>query len=105
MPCIESPCKSETVTVPLQNVGGSTLSATSNDVRGVVFSGAELRSLRVAAGLTQTTLADRIGRSVYTVAAYERGQQQPTAESLGNMAAVLGCTVSEFYTESGVPQP
>jgi transcriptional regulator with XRE-family HTH domain len=61
--------------------------------------GERLRTLRVAAGLTQSDLADGRFSKEY-VSQIERGKTRPTAETLQWLAARLG--VDPSYLESGV---
>lgn len=49
-----------------------------------------LRSVRAAAGLSQTELAARSGVSRQTISGLERGSQQPTRETLARLMEVLG---------------
>src|SRR5687768_15304284 len=58
-------------------------------VPGVPF-GERLRSLRLAARLTQGQLAARAGVSPASVAAYERGASRPGPEALARLAQALG---------------
>jgi transcriptional regulator with XRE-family HTH domain len=52
--------------------------------------GQRLRSLRLAAGLTQAALAERAGLAVGSVRDYERGRDEPRWGSLVKLLAVLG---------------
>lgn len=52
----------------------------------------ELRNRRVAAGLTQTQFAEKIGVKQATVSLYELGKTVPGVEKLPIIADVLGCT-------------
>ncbi len=52
-----------------------------------------LREARVAAGLTQTQLADLAGTSQPVVAAYESGSREPTVPMLNRMIAASGNTL------------
>jgi predicted nucleotidyltransferase len=47
----------------------------------------EVRSLRLAAGLTQNELADRSGVAQPNIAAYESGQRRPSAAMLTRLRA------------------
>jgi len=51
---------------------------------------ANLRRLRLAAGLTQEALAERIGSKQEQISALERGKTQPTYNTLKRLAAALG---------------
>ena len=52
--------------------------------------GRELKRLREELGLTQTQLAERIGRESSNISAYERGQQRPGVNTLPALAGALG---------------
>ena len=52
--------------------------------------GQRLRSLRLAAGLTQAALAEKAGLAVGSVRDYERGRDEPRWGSLVKLLAVLG---------------
>lgn len=52
-----------------------------------------LREARLAAGLTQTQLADLAGTSQPVVAAYESGSREPTVPMLNRMIAASGNTL------------
>ena len=52
-----------------------------------------LKSARVAAGLTQQALADRLGIWRETIAHWENGTRQPTLDRLPKIAEALGCEV------------
>ncbi|MFM7890530.1 MAG: helix-turn-helix domain-containing protein, partial [Actinomycetota bacterium] len=52
-----------------------------------------LREARVAAGLTQTQLADLAGMSQPVIAAYESGSREPTVPMLNRMIAASGNTL------------
>lgn len=56
--------------------------------------GSRLRVLRVAAGLTQEALAKRLGTTQSAIARMECGQKRTTLESIGRVAAALGCEVA-----------
>lgn len=52
--------------------------------------GTQLRRLRIAAGLTQTDLAERIGAGQGRISEYELGERQPGLDTLRALAGVLG---------------
>jgi transcriptional regulator with XRE-family HTH domain len=52
--------------------------------------GQRLRSLRLAAGLTQAALAQKVGLAVGSVRDYERGRDEPRWGNLVKLLAVLG---------------
>ncbi len=49
-----------------------------------------LRDARIAAGLSQTELAERSGTSQTALSAYERGRKTPSASTLGRILAASG---------------
>ncbi len=51
---------------------------------------------RVAAGLTQTAVADKLGCTASAVNQYENGKRQPSFEILVKLAEIYGCTVNDF---------
>lgn len=59
--------------------------------------GPQLRRLRKRRGLTQAGLAARIGRSVETLSALERGKNLPTLGVLQRTAAVLEVPLRDFF--------
>lgn len=56
--------------------------------------GARLRALRVQAGLTQETLAGRLGTTQSAIARMERGRKRTSLELIGRVAEALGCDVA-----------
>lgn len=60
------------------------------------FSGARLRAARLHAGLRPEQLALTIGRSVFSVYGYERGDL-PSVPVLGAIADSLGCATDDLY--------
>lgn len=60
--------------------------------------GLRLRELRIAKGLTQAELAERLEVSPATVGNYEQGTRRPTfPEDVVKIAAVLGVDVGELF--------
>lgn len=55
-----------------------------------------LKRARIAAGLTQEQLAERIGTSKQGVSNAERGKYPPTLEWLHAVAVAIGCPPSEL---------
>ncbi len=53
-----------------------------------------LRDCRVASGMTQQDLADRLGKSRTTVTHIEKGTRMPGGDVLVKMFEVFGCTVT-----------
>lgn len=66
------------------------------------FSGQRLRDARIAAHLRPEQLAHVVGRSVFTVHAYERGDIHPPINVLAQVAQVLGRSVDDFLSEEVV---
>ncbi len=58
-----------------------------------------IKKLRVARGLTQAQLAERVGTARSTVAKWETGASMPRIAVLCRLAEVLGCSVDELLTE------
>lgn len=66
------------------------------------FNGQRLRDARIAAHLRPEQLALIVGRSVFTVHAYERGDIHPPINVLAQVAQVLGRSVDDFLAEEVV---
>jgi transcriptional regulator with XRE-family HTH domain len=60
-----------------------------------------VRLRRVSRGLSQNTLADEAGLTQGQVSAIERGKANPTMESLGRIAQVLGVEVDVLFMKPG----
>ena len=56
----------------------------------------KVRQLRVAAGLTQQQLAERVHVSARTIISIEKGQYSPSLMLAYRMARVLGVTVEQL---------
>lgn len=68
--------------------------------------GARLRALRRARGLTQERLAERAGLSYKFVGEIERGQGNPTLETLVALAEALDVDVADLFEPAeSRPQP
>src|SRR5438105_4262282 len=65
--------------------------------------GQRLRELRLAAGLSQAQLAERLGAdvAVETVSRFERGAKVPSLAWIDRIAQVLGTTLEGLF--SGIP--
>lgn len=61
--------------------------------------GPRLRALRLAAGLTQKQLADRVGMHYQNLARLERGTRGPSWETVLKLADALGVSTEEFRDE------
>jgi DNA-binding XRE family transcriptional regulator len=60
------------------------------------FSPHQLRQRRRAAGLSREQVAVAIGRSYWTVAAYEVGRATPPIPVALKLTAMLGCELSDL---------
>jgi transcriptional regulator with XRE-family HTH domain len=58
--------------------------------------GEKLKSLRLAAGLTQAQLADRSGVPLGTIRDYEQGKRDPALSAAQKLARGLGASLSSF---------
>ncbi|MFC5996899.1 helix-turn-helix transcriptional regulator [Pseudonocardia hispaniensis] len=58
--------------------------------------GATLKSLRIAADLSQEALAERAMISAYWYRQIEKNGQQPSLPVAQDLAAALGCRLSDF---------
>lgn len=66
-----------------------------NDVDLIV--GERLRSARLASGMRQADLAQKVGVSFQQIQKYERGQNRISASRLLSIAAALGVPVEQFF--------
>jgi transcriptional regulator with XRE-family HTH domain len=64
-----------------------------------------VREARQAAYLTQRELADRAGTSQSAIAALERGDGNPTVETLARIAAAAGMELQVILTPAVPPDP
>jgi transcriptional regulator with XRE-family HTH domain len=69
----------------------------SEDVRRMV--GRNVRRLRIAAGLSQAELAERMGVDRAYVSGLELGQRNPTIVTLWHIAKALGVMLRSFFDE------
>jgi transcriptional regulator with XRE-family HTH domain len=69
----------------------------ADDVRLTV--GRNVRRLRIAAGLTQAALADRMGVDRAYVSGLELGQRNPTVVTLWHITKALGVTLKTLFDE------
>lgn len=69
----------------------------SEDVRRMV--GRNLKRLRIAAGLSQAKLAERMGVDRAYVSGLELGQRNPTIVTLWHTAKALGVKLRSFFDE------
>lgn len=56
-----------------------------------------IRRRRIACGLTQQELGDRLGLHKTTISHWENGIASPRASMLAELAGVLGIGVADFY--------
>lgn len=57
-----------------------------------------IRELRLAAGLTQKQLADKMGISKPAVSLWESGAQRPSVDKLPKLAGILGSSIDELFS-------
>jgi transcriptional regulator with XRE-family HTH domain len=58
-----------------------------------------IRQARLAAGLTQQMLAERLGITQGAISQWEKGTARPSISVLKPLASVLGITLDELITE------
>lgn len=63
------------------------------------FSGLQLRAARHQAGLSVHQVASRVGRTCWTVYAYEREAVQPPIEVADALADVVGASLSSLLVD------
>lgn len=61
-----------------------------------MFIGAQLRTLRISAGLSQRDLALAVNRGQPAVSAWESGRSNPSIDNLPAIAAALGVRVTDL---------
>ena len=61
--------------------------------------GRNVRRLRIAAGLTQAALAERMGVDRGYVSGLELGQRNPTVVTLWHITKALGVKLQAFFDE------
>lgn len=62
-----------------------------------------IAELRRAAGLTQAELAGKLGVVASAVGLWEIGACQPSSKRLPDLAAALGCTISDLFVAPDEP--
>jgi transcriptional regulator with XRE-family HTH domain len=67
--------------------------------------GVALRDARIAAGLSQSELADRVGTSQATISAYENGSKQPSVATLSRLLAATGSRLTVARAGQRVVEP
>jgi transcriptional regulator with XRE-family HTH domain len=75
----------------------------SEDVRRLV--GRNVRRLRIAEGLSQAELAERMGVDRAYVSGLELGQRNPTIVTLWHIARALGVKMRSFLDERSRRRP
>ncbi len=65
--------------------------------------GQNVRRLRIAAGLSQAELSERMGVDRAYVSGLELGQRNPTVVTLWHMAKALGVQLGSFFTVEKSP--
>lgn len=58
--------------------------------------GEKLKAARLAAGLTQGQLAEKVGCQQRDVSRWENGSREPRATTLKKLAQALGCSMDEL---------
>lgn len=61
-----------------------------------------LKSRRIALGLSQAELADKLGIVQSAISAWESGEKMPRASQLPALAEALSCTIDELYRDEAV---
>ena len=69
----------------------------SEDVRKLI--GRNVKRLRLAAGISQAELADRMGVDRGYVSGLELGQRNPTVVTLWHISKALGVRLKAFFDE------
>ena len=69
----------------------------SDDVRHLI--GRNVKRVRIAAGLTQAKLAERMGVDRAYVSGLELGQRNPTVVTLWHIAKALDVKLKSFFDE------
>jgi transcriptional regulator with XRE-family HTH domain len=69
-----------------------------DDVRDLV--GKNIKRLRIAAGLSQAKLAERMGVDRAYVSGLELGQRNPTVVTLWHVGQALGVKLVSFFAEA-----
>lgn len=57
----------------------------------------EIQMRRIAIGITQDQLAEKLGVDRSTVTKWELGKSYPRASLLPKISEILGCTVDELF--------
>lgn len=62
------------------------------------FAPEQLKALREGLGLTQQELAERVGVTKQALSAWERGEYEPTLDSLLRVVNETGAKLASFFT-------
>ena len=65
--------------------------------------GSNIHMVRVAAGISQTELDNRVGSNKSAISRYENGLQKPSLDTLMRVADALGVDVVDFLKEKTTP--
>nr|DAF26473.1 MAG TPA: Repressor protein CI [Caudoviricetes sp.] len=57
----------------------------------------KIKEMRLAAGLTQQDVADRMGVDRSTVSYWETNTSYPRGEQIPKLADIFGCTIDALY--------
>lgn len=58
-----------------------------------------IKAMRERRGVSQSYLAKHLCITVQAVSAWERGVNAPSAETLPQIAQLLGCTINDLYRD------
>lgn len=58
-----------------------------------------LKNRRIECGFTQEYLANLLGINRSTVSMWETGESMPRADKLPKLAAILGCSINDIFSE------
>lgn len=58
-----------------------------------------IKSLRIAAGMTQEQFAAELSIERSTVSKWETGEAKPRTDTLLRIAMLLGCSVDDLFTD------
>lgn len=67
--------------------------------------GRNIRTARLARGLSQSALAEKLGITFQQVQKYEKGVNRVGSGRLFEVAAILGIPVTSFFEEANAPTP
>jgi transcriptional regulator with XRE-family HTH domain len=67
--------------------------------------GRNIRTARLARGLSQSGLAEKLGITFQQVQKYEKGVNRVGSGRLFEVAAILGLPVTSFFEEANAPAP